>query len=162
MEEEKEQSKTDKINEFYSTFFKKLRVKIQGELTLTDAVMHRVMLNRGKNHEYYISVMVEEKRKLKDAESKTERMFKKLIKHYMSPAANISAKTITEAKEYALKDERYINAVLELGWRKQLVDYLTEMNKILTKQYFTVTNILDFYKLDPSSMASKMQEETDD
>ena len=157
MENEKELTKVQKINQHYKEFFEQLRTKMKDELTLTDSKMHSTMMNRGRNHEYYVSLMVEEKRKLKEAEASTERMQKKLIKHYMSPAAKIQAGTITEAKDMVNADERFIVANAELGWRRKIVDYLTEMNKVLTKQYFTVTNILDWYKLDPSNVVAQLQ-----
>jgi len=168
MEEDKEPGEKDKepneiaeLNAQYKTYFSKLRDKMKDELTLTDSKIHNTMMTRGHNHEYYVSLLVEEKRKLKEKEATDDRLYKGLIKHYMSPSAKIQAKSLAEAKEYASRDDRYIKSTAEINWRQMIVEYLVEMNKILNKQYFTVGNIIDWYRLDRSSMVSKMKEDDD-
>jgi len=161
MENNKELKNINDLEAHYKQIFQKIQDKLRAELSITDSNILEVMMNRGKSHEFFISLFVDEKRKCKDRENQFELLLKKLTKFYLSPNAKIQASTQTEAKEMAMRDERYIIAKKELSWRQQIVEYLEKMNKLLDKQYFTISNIIEFYKLDKSNVVSPRTEESD-
>lgn len=160
MEKEQNTPKTNReIDDIFKPVFKKIQEKVKETLLLNDSNMEMAMRKHSHSHEYFITLMVEERRILKDLKDRQEKMLHDLKIHFRSPKAKIQAKNLNEAEVMARKDSRYKSFAYQVLWREKIVEYLEEINKLFRNQTYTFGNLVEYYKLDPTNIVPGKKDE---
>lgn len=159
MAEEPEKQKT--VDEVYIELYRKLQAKFKADMELNDGnFMHKCM-TLCSDHQYAMTLWVDERHKLELMEEQHDKLLENLIKQVQAKSANISASNKADAVKMAMMDPRFINSRKELAWRKKLTKYLEETCKIFAKRYYLLETAKDIYKMDKSNAPIVNKEKED-